>query len=992
MAQSYKNIKNSASRDFKSYDTRSQLPLTGITEGTVAYVEDVRTLYVFDENAWYGIRLVNDPPVITSAPPERVVLPRGQEYAFQLEGEDPDGIPLTWSYEIIEGNTSGLNISLLGTNFSLTNNTSGKAIVIRFSANDGSNTVTSDTRFVLDDMEGLQGINFTRASTVNIPFTDADFYKSPLGFQYDPTGPITMRLHAGSGTAQHEYIESSNIIQNPADKSVGENPGFLANGRLFSIQTNGNGLTEWLNTDNNFTFSPNVFLSDVASTSSTFIYDRNCFYVENSDTVYIAGYDNNNYTSLKLYKYFVQTTPGTDWIETGAKSHQIPNVDLHDPAYLLVKGDRIIMFMNVSGGSTVDRQIVIFDKNTLEVLGQYEDAGRGASWTTPPVGSENFVFSVFSGTVLLWDISDPSNITEVTGLTWPQDASHAIYLASERLVVLSKYVSPGTGRDPTAWLYDFDSLRGTVTYTGQSVTVPNPYFTIGGNVAGVFVENVLYIGLQSSEQASGNYQGYMYRLQTTIPTPPTTVDVPSLSTAYLGIDTTFDIDGVEPGDRTITYSGSVLSGTVPAGDGVTVDSTTGEVTIRHDSESDYGYTYQYTLTDTQNETTAYTSNIVVSTRQGPGANIQNSLSTEEGYFMRNQSFLNGVSGYPSASILLGDRYFGCFNNKGWTWIDTQSTVNSGNWLTWSSASAGGVYYKSASEIYRITNYQVYKSDIANFGANNNVVFNSVDLTDSPVIENNNAGAVVREDVNNSDHLWVLGCTTGKLWKFDISNSNSWTALEVGENYLGGDVQSNTFNWGSINDNYAVYHGEIIEDGVTGWRSVNLLFRTLTDTTVRYLDFSSIFYSSTSGYSNSGYSIRFAVSRDYLFVTTGHVASNYKLTGTTDLADGRIWIFRFSSVSTTPVFLVNRYDIPGRAGSGFEVHDLSFVDGVLYAGVRADNEYVMAANFDYSQENFTSVELTRTNRGFVPRHTVGSSAVYVHNVNSGEAWAGVHRGA
>lgn len=991
MAQSYKNIKNSASRDFKSYDTRSQLPLTGITEGTVAYVEDVRTLYVFDESAWYGIRLVNDPPVITSAPPSKVVVTRGNEYSFQLEGEDPDGIPLVWDYEVIEGNTSGLNISLLGASFSLTNNTSGKAVVIRFSANDGSNTVTSDTRFVLDDMEGLQGINLSRGSTINIPFEDADFVADPYGFQYDSSAPRTARIDISSGSnRQISYNESTNLIQTPADAYISPSrPTFLANGRIFSIQSNdGNHAREYIVTGNGPGYTTTNI--DIASTSGLFMFPGiNSWYVENNNTVYVAGYDNNNYTSLKLYKYFVSVTAESAWTELANKSYQVESgVDLHSPAYIKVKGDRVIMLMNSSGGSTKQGQIIIFDKSNLDVLGVYD--ASPLSWDRDITACENFIIQHGSGR--MWDISDPANISEVTGLTWPVDAEN-FYLDSERLVVVDGYVAPANG-DAKAYLYDFDSLRGTITNTGQEIDIPRPYFGVA-RVSGVMVEDRLYLGGRSADTVSSLYQAYMYSLSTIIPTPPTTTDIPNSLKAYLGEDNIFDIDGVEPNDRTIQYTGNVISGTVPVDDGVTVDLNTGEVVIRHDSESDYAYNYQFTLTDTQNEVTAYTSNIVVSTRQGPGATLQNSLNTEDGYFILNRAYLDGTSGYPSAALILGDRYFGAHNNQGWYWIDTltgNQAPSSNTWATFSTTSATGVYYVSSSEVYRITNYVVYKSDMSNFGSTNTVVFDATSLPDNPVIENNNAGAVVRLDAYNPSHLWVLGTTGARLWKFDISNPNSWTALEIGTPDFGGNVQNNRYPWGTINDNYAFAHGEIIVDVETGWRRPNLLVRTLANTTVRYFDFISIFYSSSTAYAISGYGIKFAASRDYLFVTTGDISGNYKLTGTTDLADGRIFIFKINSGGSTPISLVNRYDIPGRAGSSMSVHDLSFVDGVLYAGVIADNEYIMSAQFDYNQETFTSVDLTRTERGFVPRIAVGTDAVYAHNTRFGDAWAGIHRGA
>ena len=518
MAQSYKNIKNSASRDFKSYDTRNQLPLTGNTEGTVAYVEDIRTLYVFDDAAWYGIRLVNDPPVISEAPPARLVLPRGNNYTFELVGEDPDGLPLTWSYEILEGNSSGVNISLIGTTFSITNNTSGTALIIRFSASDGVNTAFTDTRFVLDDMPGLQGSNFFRAGTITIPFDDADLLANPMGLQYDPSMPRTARLDFASGSSTRIRLnDSTELNQNPQTEAIFNTnvPAFLANGRIFSIQSNNNNkATEWvLPTD---TPGVTTTLLDIASTSGLFMFPSySARYVENNDTVYIAGYDNNNYTSLKIYKYFVTETASSAWTELANKSYQVESgVDLHSPAYLKVKGNKVIMLMNTSGGSSKKGQIIIFDKTTLDVLGVH-DVDPDITWTRDFAACENFIIihsnsSTNAGRV--FDISDPANITEVTGVSWPTEVE-MFFLDSERLVAVEGYVQPANG-DAKAYLYDFDSLRGTITNTGLSLTIPNPYFSGSGH-SGVMVEDRLYLGGQSADTVDSFYQAYLYYLRTT---------------------------------------------------------------------------------------------------------------------------------------------------------------------------------------------------------------------------------------------------------------------------------------------------------------------------------------------------------------------------------------------------------------------------------------------------------------------------------------------
>lgn len=966
MTQSYKNIKNSASRDFKSYSLQSDLPLSGVTDGTIAFVEQTSTVYVFDDGAWYGIRLKNDPPVINAVPPAKVIVTRGTTYAFSLDAEDPDGLPVTWSYEIIEGNNSGLNISLVGNEFTLTNNTSGKAVIIQFSVTDTSNTVTSTTRFVLDDMEGLQGTNLFRSSTINIPFNDADFLYDPYGFQYDSSVPRTARIDVDSGgTRRISYNDSTNLSQTPTDAYISPSrPTFLANGRIFSIQSNdSNKVTEYIVTDNGPGYTTTKL--DIASTSGLFMFPNiNSFYVENNNTVYIAGYDNNSYTSLKLYKYFITETAQSAWTELANKSYQIESgVDLHSPAYLKVKGNRVIMLMNSSGGSTKNGQIIIFDKSNLDVLGVYD--ATPLAWSRDIAACENFIIQHGSGR--MWDISDPENITEVTGLTWPTDVEN-FYLDSERLVAVDGYVQPANG-DAKAYLYDFDSLRGTITNTGVETTIERPYFS-GVQIVGVMVEDTLYLGGQSSDTVDSLYQAYVYRLQTTVATPPTTDDVPTTLTVYLGEDNTFDIVGQEASDRTVRYFANVLSGSVPSGDGVTVDQNTGAVTVSHDRESDYAYTAQFVLTDSQNESTTYNSVITVSNQQGPGATLSGATTAESGYYLRDVAFLDGVSGYPGAMFVVGDRYVGMFMDQGWEIVDFDQTKP--NSTTWSvlpgNFSIVGIYAVSNSEVYRITNTSVFKTSITAMDGGTQV-YNS-----ATSIDNNNAGTVVRLDAYNPDYLWVLGLTAGVLTKFNISDPNAWTAEEISAGSLGGTIQNDDFMWGDINDKYAFWHGQLNQVEANGWYAPQLLVRTLSNSTVRYYDLHQHFYMTTTNIGANN--VRFAASRDYLFVTPG-IGTNYIMRSDGTYAGGRIFIFRINDSGSNPLTLVDTYDLGNYAGlASTRVNDMKFVDGVLYISLYYGTTVIVSAQFDYNTGTISSHNVRASNLNNLYTHiAVGTDGVY-----------------
>ena len=147
MALSYRNVKNSASKNYTTYDFPDDLPLQNVVEGTLSFVKSVTSLYVYN-NGWQPIEITNEVPTIDTAPPSTVSIPVGGSYSFDLAATDPDGLPITWSYEVVGGSTSVNTLNLSQNTFSF-NALDDTIFTVRFKASDTVNEVTSDTTFTI---------------------------------------------------------------------------------------------------------------------------------------------------------------------------------------------------------------------------------------------------------------------------------------------------------------------------------------------------------------------------------------------------------------------------------------------------------------------------------------------------------------------------------------------------------------------------------------------------------------------------------------------------------------------------------------------------------------------------------------------------------------------------------------------------------------------------------------------------------------------------
>jgi hypothetical protein len=204
MTLSYRNIKNGASKNYITYNLPGDLPLIERTEGDMAFVTSVNSLYIYSDG-WQAIRIQNEVPELLSVPPATVSIPIGATYSFTLDATDPDGLEIIWSYQIISGSASVNVINLNDNQFSFSA-LDDTVFTVRFKASDTVNEVTVDTEFTITNQppsaptllsNGGVTANIAIAdigSLVNYQFTSTDPEGSSVTFSATPSASDDVSL------------------------------------------------------------------------------------------------------------------------------------------------------------------------------------------------------------------------------------------------------------------------------------------------------------------------------------------------------------------------------------------------------------------------------------------------------------------------------------------------------------------------------------------------------------------------------------------------------------------------------------------------------------------------------------------------------------------------------------------------------------------------------------------------------------------------------
>ena len=149
-----------------AYSLMSELPLTGVAAGAQAFVSENNKLFLWTGTGWYNIALVNQSPTpITGVNPSYALAIDGTPTVVTAASTDPDGLPLTWSYQVTSGALgSTATVTQADNVFTITPSVleadSGE-FTLTFSASDGINQAVANSQFSLNWGPEPAGVLFT---------------------------------------------------------------------------------------------------------------------------------------------------------------------------------------------------------------------------------------------------------------------------------------------------------------------------------------------------------------------------------------------------------------------------------------------------------------------------------------------------------------------------------------------------------------------------------------------------------------------------------------------------------------------------------------------------------------------------------------------------------------------------------------------------------------------------------------------------------------
>ena len=152
-----------------TYATAAELPLTGNSDGDMAFVQETDRLYLSNDNGWFNIALINTNPTITSGSAGSYALATdGTPTVITLTATDPEEVPLTWSYSVTSGSLgTTATVSQADNVFTITPGTDaandGGTFQLTFSVTDGTNIVNDVSSFTLNFVTQIENSNYTMA-------------------------------------------------------------------------------------------------------------------------------------------------------------------------------------------------------------------------------------------------------------------------------------------------------------------------------------------------------------------------------------------------------------------------------------------------------------------------------------------------------------------------------------------------------------------------------------------------------------------------------------------------------------------------------------------------------------------------------------------------------------------------------------------------------------------------------------------------------------
>jgi len=189
------------------YNTASLLPLSGNSDGDMAFAKDNNRFYVWNGAGWYSVALVNASPTISSGVSSSVSLAtNGTATVVTITASDPEGNPLTYGYSVTSG--------------SLTNGGGATATIAQGTG--ASTNVFTVTPTTTEDYAGNFSLTFTASDGVStavsvgaftLTFSVPQHFSTALKVKTSGANGRTNSVFDDSSTGNHTVTASGGAYQ-----------------------------------------------------------------------------------------------------------------------------------------------------------------------------------------------------------------------------------------------------------------------------------------------------------------------------------------------------------------------------------------------------------------------------------------------------------------------------------------------------------------------------------------------------------------------------------------------------------------------------------------------------------------------------------------------------------------------------------------------------------------------------------------------------------
>ena len=488
----------------------ADLPMVGNTIGRTGYVSGTNRLYIWNGSGWFEIALVNTNPTITDSGLATYELNSdGTPTVITLVANDPEGLPLTWSYTVSSGALEDTTVTNNGGEFTITPGETAATFDLTFTASDGINIDTSASSFTLSF--GPDWTAATLAYTLDNPnaygtVVSDNFGRDAVGISgnYAIVGAVT-EDDAGGATSGKAYIFNVttgsliHTLDNPNAYSTSAGDWFA---EAVAISGNYAIVGAYQENDAGGTVSGKAYIFNVTTGALVHTLDNpNAYGTSATDWFGEAVAISGNYAIVSAHREDdAGSSSGKAYIfdvTTGALVHTLDNPNAY----------------GTSGSDYFGYSVSISGNYAIVGANQEDDAG-GAS-------GKAYIFNVTTGS-LIHTLDNPNAYDTSAGDYFGEAVG-----ISGNYAIVGAYGEDDAGGTTSGKAYIFDVTTGTLLHTLDN---PNAYDTSNSDNFGEAVAisgNYAIVGAYQEDDAGGANSGKAYIFNVTTGALVKTLDNPN---------------------------------------------------------------------------------------------------------------------------------------------------------------------------------------------------------------------------------------------------------------------------------------------------------------------------------------------------------------------------------------------------------------------------------------------------------------------------------